>query len=657
TKCDGQSFKPTSTVCPGSCFEGSCSDLNGNHINDDLEKSYADLDKSCSKQSDCAAGGLCDLVRGKCAPKCADQSWCDIGYVCRGDGICAPEAFVTEWKIWAYNDTIELPTATATECNFTVDWGQGTNGGKETFTSCPKPNLKHKYNYKDKGTLVMEIKITGTFDGFSMGNKDASYMDPENQLRFVGVKSFGPVGLGAGAFAHAANMTKLSTVDVPDASKLKDMSAMFYGVKQLTSGVANWNVSNVTSMSHTFNGAEAFNEDLSKWDTSKVMSLNNTFRDAKAFNGNITTWDVSNVKILTSLFYGAENFNQPIGNWNVSKVTNMNHTFDGAKKFNQDISKWDVSNVEKMASMFRNAESFNKPLEAWGNKVSKVQEMQYMFSGAQKFNQPLKSWKTSSVTNMESMFSNSAFNYDISSWDVSKVTNMKSMFYHSPFNQYIGDWNVSNVTNMRAMFSHAESFNQDIRKWDVSKVTDMTIMFSGAVKFNQNLDSWNVSSVMKMGSMFEGATAFNGSINSWDVSRVQNMSSMFRGARAFNQPLDKWGTKISSVTTMSSMFECALSFNQDVTKWDMKKVHSIDKMFYLARKYSKIPSSWQPTYVVNTCNSSKICDSVSDLLTCSEVNFVNAIDDMADKWGLKKPCSATLRTLGQDCAKLEKSCP
>ena len=91
--------------------------------------------------------------------------------------------------------------------------------------------------------------------------------------------------------------------------------------------------------------------------------------------------------------------------------------------------------------------------------------------------------------------------------------------------------------------------------------------------------------------------------------------------------------------------------------WNMTKVRKINRMFYLARAYSKTMFDWEPTYVVNTCNSTKICDSVSDILTCSAFNQMNKIDDMAWDWGLKSPCDGTLRTINQDCNKLQKSCP
>ena len=102
------------------------------------------------------------------------------------------------------------------------------------------------------------------------------------------------------------------------------------------------------------------------------------------------------------------------------------------------------------------------------------------------------------------------------------------------------------------------------------------------------------------------------------------------------------------------MFECAITFNQDISSWKVSKVKNMNKMFYLASSYSKWMFNWEPTYVVNTCNSTKVCDTVSDILSCSGLNFMNKIDDMAEDWGLKRPCNGTLR-IGQYCDQMLKT--
>ena len=62
----------------------------------------------------------------------------------------------------------------------------------------------------------------------------------------------------------------------------------------------------------------------------------------------------------------------------------------------------------------------------------------------------------------------------------------------SSFNKAIGNWNTSSVTNMEAMFSFGLPFNQDIGPWNTSNATNID-MFKSASAFNQDLSVWCVS--------------------------------------------------------------------------------------------------------------------------------------------------------------------
>lgn len=591
-------FKTCDAASP--CAENSCGDKDNNHMKDEYQpKTPTD----CVKNTDCTTG-FCDRVIMKCSVKCTDNEQCMKGNLCRSDGYCAPEAFVTEWT---YDSNgvgmiVFLPTAYADECDFTVDWGDGSE--TETYHSCPEENVTHQYlkQLDEEGNLIKKseiITITGKFNGWRLRSKDGA--NPlANAMMLSAIHSFGPVGLGEYAF-NSLRPIDISEVDIPNVDLLTSMNHMFYEVK-FTYGkdeterlmkfglLSNWDTSNVTDMSYAFAKIKSTrNLDLSKWDTSKVKDMSYMFyyQDTPEFG--ISNWNVSNVTNMEGMFKDADWFNEPIGSWNVSNVTNMSHMFDNTGEFDQDIGDWNTSKVTDMSYMLSQTWSFGK-----GTKR------------------------------------------DISRWDVSNVTNMEGMFNIFPnFSPAIAAWNVSNVTNMKDMFKECYKCDMTLVNWNVSKVTNMSGMFSGAGEFNQIIDGWNVSNVTDMSEMFEGASKFDQLLRHWNVSKVTNMSGMFSRARSFNGEIGGWD--VSNVTDMNRMFNEAEKFNGAIGAWDVSKVTDFTRMFYNAHAFTQDLSNWHPDSV-DSCEklnnmfySSKVCTFPSD---CPKM-----VTLLHDSWE-KASCSA-----------------
>lgn len=188
----------------------------------------------------------------------------------------------------------------------------------------------------------------------------------------------------------------------------------------------------------------------------------------------------------------------------------------------------------------------------------------------------INDWDTSSVTNMQSLFSNRRdfTDIDITNWDVSNVTNMNAMFIDSYFDQPIGNWDVSNVKSMKNMFEFSP-FDQDISNWDVSSVANMFEMFFYS-SFNQPIENWDVSSVISMSAMFWGSP-FNQPLGNWDISNISDLGEMFAGASSFNQDISNWD--VGNVKNMSNMFSGATSFSMEnydklLISWAEKSLQS-----------------------------------------------------------------------------------
>ena len=411
--------------------------------------------------------------------------------------------FVTTWRTETANQTVTIPLVGS---GMTVHWGDGTNSTDVSGAAT--------HRYANPGTY--RVSVHGGLEAINLG-------DHPDAAKLVSIDQWGDTSWTTMASAfHGASSMVYEAADVPDLSRVTDMSRMF-AATSFNQDISTWDVSSVTNMSQMFSAATSFNQDISTWDVSSVTNMSQMFSAATSFNQDISTWDVSSVTDMRGMFSAATSFNQPLDSWDVSSVTDMSGMFILATSFNQDISTWDVSSVTDMSGMFYDAASFNQPLDGWD--VSSVTDMTNMFTASSSFNQPLDSWDVSSVTDMTGMFVlATSFNQDISIWDTSSVTDMTGMFVSATsFNQDISTWDVSSVTNMSGMFYEAASFNQPLNSWDVSSVTDMFWMFLGATSFNQPLNTWDVSSVTDMADMFYNATSFNQPLGSWYVT-IDNTS-------------------------------------------------------------------------------------------------------------------------------------
>ena len=481
-------------------------DSNNNYIYDNLEVNYPQKGVECKTDDDCGEQGFCDSFLGyRCSQRCTSDTECikrcedsdatectnalNYDLICRPDGRCAPDTFVTVWNMT--EDNLELTLPKSDDCHFSIDWGDHTN---EDVTDCSN-GIKHTYQSPNEYTVKIKSidadKSKGVYKDFSMMNSASGGEKHPNALNLIRIESFGPVGLSAGAFKFCENLTNVSAIDIPDATYLIDMSDFFMC---------------------TIN----FNDRIENWDVSNVMSMKNLFAITR--DGNCGK---ENISIARS------KFNQPLGNWNVSKVKNMSALFFATASFNQPISQWNVSNVEDMSRMFSMSQSFNQSLAGWN--VSKVRNMGSMFYKASKFDTSINAWNVSNVEDMSNMFnSTGAYNQPLNSWNVSNVKTMSNMFNNAQkFAQELSNWNTSNVTNMSGMFQNAKAFNSNLFN-STNNVTNMSNMFRGATSFNQSLNNWDTSIVTDMSNMFDGATSFNQNISEWHVTRNTKLCDMFK---------------------------------------------------------------------------------------------------------------------------------
>ena len=253
-------------------------------------------------------------------------------------------AFIFTWRLTADARQVALnvPANTPLNYKFDVDWN---NDG----------------DFNDDGEFGLTDSVSHTFD--SLGDYDIRirgdfpYMPsqsypPNTTHPLIDIKQWGDNAWQnmSEMFAGVA-IERFTASDIPDISKVIDMSSMFRRASEFNHDISGWDVSAVTNMKGMFDQTN-FNRDIGNWNVSSVESMQGMFANTTYFNQSISKWNVSAVNNMSNMFFYAEKFNQDIGGWDVSKVTSMQNMFFYAEKFNQDIGDWDVSAVTNMEGMF-----------------------------------------------------------------------------------------------------------------------------------------------------------------------------------------------------------------------------------------------------------------------------------------------------------------
>lgn len=153
----------------------------------------------------------------------------------------------------------------------------------------------------------------------------------------------------------------------------------------------------------------------------------------------------------------------------------------------------------------------------------------------------------------------------LDTWNTSTVINMESMFTGCTNLSPLIDWSnfdTGNVTNMSTMFALCTQFaGNGIDVWKTSLVTSMQNMFGECINISSSIDFtagkngdphiWNMANVQNASGMFNNATHFTGiGVNTWDTSSIISMRNMFTSTQ-FNADLGSWN--IQQITDMTGM--------------------------------------------------------------------------------------------------------
>ena len=303
---------------------------------------------------------------------------------------------------------------------------------------------------------------------------------------------------------------------------------LFYKFTNLTdiSGLADWDVSNVTNMNFAFNHCTKLANltPLENWNTKNVQSTENMFSICKSLTDltPLCNWDVKNVHEMNVMFAGS----------GISSLSGLQRLFiDGSAEVTTSgmfygcknltdltaIKNWNTSNFDDMTYMFGNCISLTSlnGLENFKfNSGTYNGSIEGMFGHTDDIIEDgddgcinltdisaLENWNTESLTSIDGLFSGCSSLSDISvlsKWDVSNVQWMIDTFGSSGVSDLspLANWNTGKAYYMNYMFDNCTNITDasPINDWDISNVVALNHMFSNCPshpEFTKRKGSWN----------------------------------------------------------------------------------------------------------------------------------------------------------------------
>lgn len=373
------------------------------------------------------------------------------------------------------------------------------------------------------------------------------------------------------------------------------------------STATDWNFSEVTQMQSALYGAKISNLNSVNWNVRKNTNFESTFQNLECsscnYSGIQITSSATNTSKMFSEYKGPSVIN--LAQINMSEVTNSEAMFENldftffpdttqvvlsAKNRNiasmfkdtenlvLDTTLWNTTNVENFSNLFSNVDMdlVNTSGIQVTNKATNLDSMFYRTTNLSlNTNAPGKIWNTSSVINMNSLFSVGHCKTTISC-DFSRVipsaatTSMSSAFY--PLNEYIpmsnGDyldisnfppidtslWITTNVQNFSNLFSRKNMIGSNLSGLRVhSSATNIYGMFSQVSNLALNTTGWNLANVTDISEIFEKVDLSNVNLAGFNpTSALTTARWPFRNATNLTLNTSSWD--ISGLTIATDFF-------------------------------------------------------------------------------------------------------
>ncbi len=248
-------------------------------------------------------------------------------------------------------------------------------------------------------------------------------------------------------------------------------------------------------------------------DTSGLTSLYDLFGSYEKLEdiSGLASWDVSNVTNMCSLFYKTKIKNtDALKNWNVSKNTSLNSTFQSCPELSDlsGLADWDVSSVKDMNGAFENCPKLTNlhGLENW--KTTSLDSMSGTFEENPALTDisALADWEMGTVSNFVGLFRNC----DLRSveackkWDISNSAGMAETFkgnVHLKSLKGLEDWDITNPHTFSGMVEGCTELTDisALNNWTFAGMNkDLTEMFLDTAVDEVDLSNWDTSKTYVM---------------------------------------------------------------------------------------------------------------------------------------------------------------
>ena len=408
-------------------------------------------------------------------------------------------------------------------------------------------------------------------------------------------------------------------------SNFKSASYMFKDCYGLTSiDLSNFAAQNLNETDGMFENCVSLKSiNFGSFPSAQIINMSRMFYNCSSLEAlNLNTFNTSLVKDMSYMFTNCSSIKTLVlSEFDTKNVIYMNNMFELCKNLTNLTQKFVTSSVKNMEYMFSNCKSLES-LDISKFDTSLVTSMNSMFRDCSKLNSiTFPNTATSFLVNMASMFQScsSLVSIELPNFDTSSVIFMSDLFHDctSLTTLEISNFNTENVIKMEAMFQNCKSLKTiDLTNFYTPAVRQIYNLFYGCTSVTEikisNFDTFQVTNFANL--FYNCHSLITISLTNFVTNMASDMSYMFYNCSSIAS-LDLRQFNTERVIKMNSMFQsCSSLISLDINNFNDGQVIDMSNMFNGCIKLASLLFNNFQTPNVKYMNSmfSK-CESLTEL--------------------------------------------